>query len=41
MELASLGANILLVARNEDSLKVVLDELPKSQEQKHDYLEGK
>ena len=38
MELASLGANILLVARNEDSLKVVLDELPKSQEQKHDYL---
>ena len=37
-ELASLGANILLIARNEDSLKVVLDELPKNQEQRHDYL---
>ena len=38
MELASLGADILLIARNEDSLNVVLDELPKNQEQRHDYL---
>jgi 3-oxoacyl-[acyl-carrier protein] reductase len=38
IELALLGANITLLARNEESLKAVLDELPKKKTQKHRYL---
>lgn len=38
IELAKLGANITLVARNEERLKVALEDLPKSANQKHDYL---
>jgi len=38
MEMASLGATITLVARNEDKLKAVLSELPTSQGQDHNYL---
>lgn len=37
MELAYLGANITLIARNEDKLKTVLKELPNNQQQ-HDYI---
>src|SRR5690606_1095406 len=37
MELAHLGANITLIARNEDKLKTVLKELPNNQ-QEHDYI---
>jgi 3-oxoacyl-[acyl-carrier protein] reductase len=37
-EMAALGANIVLVARNEDALKLVLGELDTSQGQKHSYL---
>lgn len=36
MELAHLGANITLIARNEDKLKTVLKELPNNQQ--HDYI---
>ncbi len=38
IELANLGAAIVLLARNEDSLKQVKDELNQSQNQKHDYI---
>src|SRR5687767_4492575 len=38
VELASLGANITLVARNEQSLKQVKSELPVSGSQMHSYL---
>lgn len=38
IELASMGANITLVARNEEKLKGVLGELPTSEGQHHDYL---
>lgn len=38
IELALLGANITLVARNEDKLKEVLKELPRKKHQKHRYL---
>jgi len=38
MEMASLGATITLVARNEDKLKAVLSELPNPEGQVHDYL---
>jgi 3-oxoacyl-[acyl-carrier protein] reductase len=37
-ELAKLGANITLVARDEGKLKIVLGELTKSANQKHDFL---
>lgn len=38
IELALLGADITLLARNEDKLKEVLQELPSNQNQKHHYL---
>lgn len=38
LELANLGANIILLARNEESLKKVKAELDISQNQQHDYL---
>ncbi len=38
IELASLGASVTLVARNEEKLKVVLKELSTSPDQQHDYL---
>jgi 3-oxoacyl-[acyl-carrier protein] reductase len=38
MEMASLGATITLVARNEDKLRSVLAELPSKHEQQHAYL---
>lgn len=38
MELADLGANIILLARNEDSLQSTLAELNTSQGQKHNYI---
>jgi 3-oxoacyl-[acyl-carrier protein] reductase len=38
IELASLGASITLVARNEEKLKAVLAELNNVQGQKHDYI---
>lgn len=38
IELAKMGANITLVARNEESLKAVLTELDASKGQQHDYL---
>jgi len=38
MELASLGATITLVARNEEKLKQVLADLPSDNGQKHNYL---
>jgi 3-oxoacyl-[acyl-carrier protein] reductase len=37
-ELASLGASITLIARNEEKLKKVLSELPSEDGQKHNYL---
>ena len=37
IELALLGANVTLIARNEDKLKTVLKELPNNQ-QEHDYI---
>ncbi len=37
-ELAELGASITLVARNEDKLKAVRDELPTPRQQEHHYL---
>lgn len=37
-ELAALGANIVLVARNEDALKLTLGELDATQGQKHEYV---
>lgn len=38
MQLAGLGASIVLVARNQDKLKEVLTELPASGNQKHSFL---
>ncbi len=38
IELANLGASIVLLARNEDALKQVKNELDESQNQKHDYI---
>lgn len=38
LELAQLGANVTLVARNEEKLKKVLTALDTSKNQKHDYL---
>jgi 3-oxoacyl-[acyl-carrier protein] reductase len=38
IELANLGASVVLLARNEDSLKQVKDELNTSQNQRHDYI---
>ncbi len=38
IELADLGASIVLLARNETSLKQVRDELHQSQNQRHEYL---
>jgi len=38
IELASMGASITLIARNEDKLKIVLGELDSSRGQKHDYI---
>jgi 3-oxoacyl-[acyl-carrier protein] reductase len=38
IELASLGANVTLLARNKEKLKEVLKELPCKEDQKHDYL---
>ena len=40
MELADLGANITLIARNEDKLKEVLSELPTNQGQNHNYMKA-
>lgn len=38
IELANLGASIVLLARNEDSLKQVKEELNQSQNQRHDFI---
>ena len=38
VELANLGASIVLLARNEDSLQQVRNELDQSQNQQHDYI---
>lgn len=38
MKLAEMGANIVLLARNEEKLKSVKDELPADENQVHDYL---
>jgi 3-oxoacyl-[acyl-carrier protein] reductase len=38
IELAGLGASVILIARNEDSLKQALNDLPSSSHQKHAYL---
>ncbi|SDR99625.1 3-oxoacyl-[acyl-carrier protein] reductase [Gillisia sp. Hel1_33_143] len=38
LEMALLGANIVLIARNEDKLKSVLKELDVSKNQKHNYI---
>ncbi len=38
VELAYLGASIVLLARNKDSLKQVKDELNKTQNQQHDFI---
>lgn len=38
LELASMGADITLIARREDKLKEVLEDLPKSANQSHHYL---
>src|SRR5215204_869582 len=38
IELASLGANVILAARNEESLKETLKSLDISKGQKHDFL---
>lgn len=38
IELANLGASVVLLARNEDSLKRVKDELNQSQNQQHDFI---
>jgi 3-oxoacyl-[acyl-carrier protein] reductase len=37
-ELAALGAEVVLLARNEDQLKAVAAELPRNHGQKHSYL---
>lgn len=38
MELASLGADIVLMARSEDKLRTTLEQLPQQHHQKHSYL---
>jgi 3-oxoacyl-[acyl-carrier protein] reductase len=38
IEFAKAGANVTLVTRNESSLKIVLDSLPKDKGQKHNYI---
>lgn len=38
LELANLGANIVLIARNEEKLKITLNELSVSSDQTHSYL---
>jgi len=38
IELANLGASVVLLARNEDKLKQVKDELNQSHNQQHDYI---
>lgn len=38
MELASMGATIILIARNEEKLKAVQAELPTTENQNHEYL---
>jgi 3-oxoacyl-[acyl-carrier protein] reductase len=38
MEIAALGASVVLVARNEDTLKLVLNELDTGAGQKHSYI---
>ena len=38
IELASLGASITLIARNEEKLKQVMAELPQKPEQVHNYI---
>jgi 3-oxoacyl-[acyl-carrier protein] reductase len=38
IELATLGANVVLIARSEDKLKATLSELPTQFWQKHDYI---
>ncbi|MEO5990202.1 MAG: SDR family NAD(P)-dependent oxidoreductase, partial [Ferruginibacter sp.] len=38
VELALLGANIILVARNQEKLKQVLKDLPKNDKQNHSFL---
>jgi len=38
VELAKLGANIILVARNKEKLKTVVNELEKNNSQTHDYI---
>lgn len=40
IELASLGANVILLARNEASLKAVKDELPNNGNQKHSFIKA-
>ncbi len=39
IELAKLGANVTLIARNEEKLKTVVTELDNSQGQKHDFIQ--
>jgi 3-oxoacyl-[acyl-carrier protein] reductase len=38
MELAALGASVILLARNEEKLKVVVKELPSGSEMPHSYI---
>uniref|UniRef100_UPI004048EDF0 SDR family NAD(P)-dependent oxidoreductase n=1 Tax=Daejeonella sp. TaxID=2805397 RepID=UPI004048EDF0 len=38
IELALLGASVTLLARNEEKLRLVLEELPKQNDQLHDFL---
>jgi 3-oxoacyl-[acyl-carrier protein] reductase len=38
IKLAEMGANVILIARNEEKLKEALKELPTSENQKHTYL---
>jgi 3-oxoacyl-[acyl-carrier protein] reductase len=38
VELAELGASVTLVARNEEKLKTVINELPRKAQQQHDFL---
>ena len=38
LEMAALGATIVLIARNEDKLKATLAELPTPTGQKHSYI---
>lgn len=38
LELAEMGANVVLVSRSEDKLKVVVSELDSSKGQNHDYI---